>query len=359
MTVQQTSVPSRRVLSGVVIVGAVVGLSAMLLAQGGDYSAPTQLFASGGKPSEIVGPDECKKCHVKEEETWQLTHHHSTFIDLPRNDKAREIARKLGIRRIKQDSTCISCHYTVKEVGGEMEAISGISCESCHGAGEKWLDVHATYAEGVDRETETESQREQRLEAAIALDMLPPDDLYAVAENCFQCHTAPNQELVDVGGHPAGSRFELVSWSQGEVRHNFNRVDNAHNAISSPERLRVLYVLGKALELEYALRGLSKATEAKLYGRAMAQRTVLAWRALKEIQAAQPIDEVASMIAIFDEPQKELGAMFGNEQALLAKADEVQKHAKAFANNYDGSDLGGVDALIPDESEWKGEAANP
>ncbi len=336
------------ILAGGVIAAATGGVIVAGVQEGG-----LPLYASGDQPEKIQGSDKCAECHPKEAVAWKATHHHTTFNDMPRSPKAREIADKLGIRRIKNESDCLSCHFTMQGPPASMTDISGISCESCHGAGEDWIDIHSTYADGVTRETETAEQKAARIEAAVAAGMLSPTDLYAVAENCFQCHTAPNERLVNVGGHPAGSDFELVSWSQGEVRHNFNRTDNAHNAMSSAENIRVLYVVGKALDLEYGLRGLARATEGKLYAKAMAQRSARALQHLGQIQEAVATDEVGAMLASVGRSDLKLN----NADKLNAAADAIKQAAKDFAANHDGSGLAGLDGLIPGEADWKGTAS--
>ena len=61
--------------------------------------------------------------------------------------------------------------------------------------------------------------------------MRNPVNVYLLAQSCYRCHTVPDERLVNVGGHHAGSLdFELVSWSQGTVRHNFVRTDGKVNA---------------------------------------------------------------------------------------------------------------------------------
>ena len=44
----------------------------------------------------------------------------------------------------------------------------------------------------------------------------------------------PEERLVNVGGHTAGSAFELVSWSQGEVRHNLQKSAGKDGVITMP-----------------------------------------------------------------------------------------------------------------------------
>lgn len=327
------------IISGLAIAGIVGAMGAAVVGVSSDDAV---YFASGNAPEKVKGPDACAECHPKEAEAWKTTHHHATFIDLPRNDKAREIADKMGIRAIKSDSTCLTCHFTVQGSGSDLEPISGISCESCHGAGADWIDIHSSYAEGVTRETETEAQRLARIEAAVDKGMLSPMDLYAVAENCYQCHTAPNEELVNKGGHPAGSNFDLVAWSQGEVRHNFNRTDGASNAEASPESLRVMWILGKMLDLEYGIRGLANATADSNYSEAMKQRISRAYKQLNQINGIAPIGQIDTILASVTSGDLKPN----NEAALLASAEKVKAAAQDFASTNDGSGLGALDKYV-------------
>ena len=93
------------------------------------------------------------------------------------------------------------------------------------GAAKQWVDVHNDYGgQGVTRESETPAHRYERLSKSIARGMRNPINVYLVAQSCYRCHTVPSERLVNVGGHVAGSMdFEIVSWSQGTVRHNFVR----------------------------------------------------------------------------------------------------------------------------------------
>ena len=84
--------------------------------------------------------------------------------------------------------------------------------------------------------------------------MIRPRSLYQLAKNCYGCHVVPQEDLVNKGGHRAGSDFELVSWSQGEVLHNTWYSKGKDNVAASAERKRMLYLVGLGVELETALR---------------------------------------------------------------------------------------------------------
>ena len=95
--------------------------------------------------------------------------------------------------------------------------------------------------------------------------MIRPKAMYTLAKNCYGCHVVPREKLVNVGGHPAGSKFELVSWSQGEIRHNLWYGNGKDNKLASAKRKRLMFVVGLVVELETALRAVGKATQKKSY----------------------------------------------------------------------------------------------
>ncbi len=97
-------------------------------------------------PASIIGAEDqnqgCITCHALEVEAWQTTRHFATFKDRHRSEEAKKILGALGIRSMKRAEDCNQCHYTSQESAGRVRAISGVSCESCHGAGRPWIEVH-------------------------------------------------------------------------------------------------------------------------------------------------------------------------------------------------------------------------
>jgi DNA-binding FrmR family transcriptional regulator len=307
------------------------------------------LHAQTPDPAKVRGPEACAECHTAEMDAWKATQHYKTFNEMHRKPEAQQIATKLGITTIKRESLCVNCHYTEKATGSGKDVIAGIACESCHGAGKEWIDLHGDYGgKKVEKSMETPAHRKQRIEQSQARGMLMPDFIYPVASRCYQCHTVPNERLVNVGGHKAGSEFELVAWIEGEVRHNFQTSDK--NSEDSAERKRVMYVVGQGLALEANLRGVSKATEKGNYATEMAKRVIAARENLKKINGLVRIPEVEEMIAVAEKAQLKLK----NETELLKAADEVGKSVQKFAVASDGKKLAALDPLLPNRSQYKG-----
>jgi hypothetical protein len=295
-------------------------------------------------PTKILGAENCAECHAPMVEAWKLTHHYDTFNSMHRRPEAKEIAQKLGMRRIKDESLCVKCHYTSQQKDDKVVAISGISCESCHSAGTDWNKVH------------NNKDDPDRLTKAEKLGMLRPSNYYHVAANCFSCHTVPEEKLVNVAGHKAGSDFELVSWLSGEVRHNLQKSAGKTNDEDSAARKRMLYIVGRSLDLEYGLRGLANATVDGIYSKAMIDRVNAAKTNLETILKAAPaVVEVKAMIDLVTAAELKPN----NSAALTKMAGTVGENAAKLAAGRDGSDLAAVDALVPTPDKYKGTPYHP
>src|SRR5262245_58688470 len=275
------SVPLREILR--LLIAGIFG-SALLHCVGNAEELVIEPFVRD--PAQIVGSDQCAKCHEKEVQQWMRTPHFLTFDTLHRRPEAKEIADRLGLGSIKRNDTCVRCHYTQQDQDGRARVVAGVSCELCHGAAKDWIAIHNDYGgPNATKASESAEHRLERLKASIAAGMNNPHNVYLVARQCYDCHTVPDESLVNVGHHFAASQdFELVAWSQGIMRHNFLRTGGAANGALSPAELRVLYVVGVLADLEYSLRAVAKATEKAKFGVTSAQRAARMKQRLHEIQ---------------------------------------------------------------------------
>jgi Cytochrome c554 and c-prime len=258
----------------------------------------------------------------------------------------------MGVQRIRSEGLCLTCHYTVQQKENTKQAIAGVSCESCHSAGDDWIKVHSQFSGKTER-TETKAEAEARWKLADSKGMIRPSSVYRLAKNCYSCHVVPQEDLVNKGGHPAGSAFDLVSWSQGEVRHNTWHSKGKENVPASAARKRMLYLVGIGVELETALRAVGKATVRKPYAFEMAMRADRARKQLAAAAKAAPnVPEIAKML----EFGHSAGLKLNNERSLTAAADGVSKMLVSVSEKYDGSTMAGLDSLIPGPDKFKGTA---
>ncbi|HJZ44496.1 MAG TPA: cytochrome c family protein [Hyphomicrobiaceae bacterium] len=311
--------------------------------------------AVASDPAKTVGPNACAECHKQEAEAWKGTHHFKTFRGMPRKTEANEIADKMGVRRIKSDSLCVNCHFTVQQKNNKEELVAGISCESCHGAGQDWIKVHSGFS-GKTPLFESKAEEKARWKLADSKGMIRPRSFYLLAKNCYGCHVVPQEDLVNKGGHKTGSAFELVSWSQGEVRHNTWYSKGRDNVPASAARMRMLYLVGLGVELETAIRGISRAKVRWLYAFEMAKRVDRARKQLAAAAKAAPgVPEIAEMVKF----SYSAGLKLNNERRLTAAADGVSKLLESITEKYDGSTMVGLDSLIPGPDKYKGTARKP
>jgi hypothetical protein len=301
-------------------------------------------------PVKTLGPNACAECHKQEAEAWKGTHHFKTFREMPRNTAADKIAEKMGVRRIKSESLCANCHFTVQQKASREEPVAGISCESCHGAAKDWIKVHSGFS-GKKEHTETKAEEQARWQLAESRGMIRTRSIYQLAKNCYGCHVVPEEELVNKGGHRAGSAFEMVSWSQGEVLHNTWYSKGKENVPASTARKRMLYLIGLGVELETALRGVGKATVRESYAFEMAKR---ADRARQQITAAARVVTDAPEIAKIAEYGYSAGLKLNNERSLTVAADGVSQLLISITEKYDGSTMAGLDSMIPRPNTFQG-----
>ena len=180
--------------------------------------------------------------------------------------------------------------------------------------------------------------------------MIHSQMIYDIAKNCYSCHTVPNEALVNVGTHRAGSDFDLVAWSQGEVRHNFisspGAPENTTNAPASKERLRQLYVVGALVDLEISLCNLiGVETKGGTFHKAMVERVNKARAKVDAIDAKAKLAGLTTILAGLPDPVTEDTMIPGGVPAeLSALARDVREDA----------DLAAVDGLIPQPNEYHG-----
>ena len=299
----------------------------------------------------IMGPKACAECHKTTAQVWELSLHHTLIKKSHRTKEGRAFAKKLGVKRIKDpEGLCASCHYTVQKAKKRPKVIAGISCETCHGAARDWIKVHSEFS-GKKEEQESPEEEEARWAKSEEAGMIRPRNLYALASNCFSCHSTANERLINVGGHPTGGDFELLSWTMGEVRHNVWYTKP--NDEAPPERRRMMYLAGLSLTLATSLAALAEVEEpGGKYATYMQARADGA--AAKLAKAAGLLGDVPELKAMVDAAPPQGAA----PDALKAAAAAVGEHASRLLER-DGSGMEAVDEMLPGPDAYVGQVANP
>ena len=337
---------SRLYMKALRLLGGVALITAHCSALGADN--PHQFKAD---PTKVLGRETCVECHEPMVKAWEKTHHFLSFQagfngnpPMHRTDSAKAILKKMDVRSAKR-GVCVECHYTGQASSSErVRTISGTSCESCHGGAKDWVKIHSDSKNNPNALTD-----------AQALGMIRPHQTYAVAANCFGCHTVPNEELVNVGGHTAGSDFELVAWTQGEMRHNLQESEGKQNPAASAERQVEMFAMGKVLDLEYGIRGLATATKDGKYSQSMISRVNAAQKALADIvsKTSEPsLTKIAGFVNNGD-------LKHNNAAALTAAADSIRKEGLVLQESGALKKLSALSAALPSAADYKGKVYTP
>ena len=302
----------------------------------------------------LKGPLACAECHKPLFDAWKQSHHARAAQIVLRRPNALAIAKAMGLKRIKGPGLCLDCHFSLDSVDGVVAGIPlvGVACESCHGAAGDWYGAHSRYGMKEATSATVPATRGQGTYIEPKdIGMITPSNLYGVAANCLGCHSVSNEKLVDRAGHSLGRGFELVAWSQGEVRHNlwFSR----DNPEASPARKRKMYVIGKAVDLEFALRALARIGAGGDPGPYAVGMTARAQAAIEALLRVALLVRVRQVDAILD-AVVDTRIMPPGDPRLAAAADKVSVFAQSLNGVYLGTAYTAMDPLIPTPNDYKG-----
>ncbi|NQV99620.1 MAG: hypothetical protein HQ483_07970 [Rhodospirillales bacterium] len=303
----------------------------------------------------IKGPNACAECHVELAKAWKGSRHAKSFSELPSSDKALAIAKKLNIKKIKTAKLCGSCHTTHQAWGDILLPIAGVSCESCHNPAADWIKVHNSYS-GKKSNTESMQEAISRWQTAEAKGMIRPYAIRSWTRRCYECHVIDDEKLINQGGHPDDRRFELVAWSQGEVRHNLWYNRGLANPPADGDLLRKMFVTGLVLELEMSLRALAKARASGPYASRLAERIVASRKKIELLAGAFP--GIPEMQTVANAVTSEL-LIFDNQIPLLAAADRVAELMEAMDLKDEIGEFERMDRFLPKPAAYRGQVFQP
>ena len=123
-----------------------------------------------------VGAKSCGICHKKDDTGNQLAKWqegpHAKAIETLGTPKAKEAAAKVGVSDPQTSGKCLKCHstaynWTEQVQTQKVKPEEGVSCESCHGPGKKYMMK------------ETMKSREKSIAAGM---------IYPATKSCPECH---------------------------------------------------------------------------------------------------------------------------------------------------------------------------
>jgi len=133
-----------------------------------------------------VGAKKCAKCHKSnakgnQYKKWKNSKHSKAY-DLLLTDEGKKRAEANNITDPTTSPDCLKCHSPgdlkteLWAKNSKMEKHEGVSCETCHGPGSKFL------------------YKMKPVENAVAHGLVQPN-----AEKCLECHDPAN---APINGHP-------------------------------------------------------------------------------------------------------------------------------------------------------------
>ncbi len=209
--------------------------------------------------------------------TWVANDPHAGAGMLLRDADSRAIVERLDPAAADSPTAfdavlrhrCISCHVTATAEMcassaplDETVLASGVSCESCHGAAEGWLEVHVR----------VDWRGPQRFGPETG--MIDTESIVGRAETCIRCHIGSrtadgltrdmNHDLI-AAGHPA-LRFDLLLYNENLPKHWETKSEVESTFGASAIRLRSV---GRAINLAAAAALSSERASAHLSDRSV------------------------------------------------------------------------------------------
>ncbi|RMH72607.1 MAG: hypothetical protein D6675_04230 [Gemmatimonadetes bacterium] len=181
--------------TGLLLAGVLVGAMFVSIPNGNSEES---------SPVEYMGAESCKKCHngkvadkgatFSAYDIWAGERHAKAYETLG-GEEAKKIAAEKGIEDPQKAEQCLKCHVTgygmdAAVLGGAEGSKSkysmeeGVSCESCHGAGGKYVKALKDKKKLAGME---DGEEKDALRASIGL-KIPTE------ETCKACHNeeSPN-----------------------------------------------------------------------------------------------------------------------------------------------------------------------
>lgn len=159
-----------------------------------------------------MSPRNSNEVLQNEYSTWQKKDKHAQAWTVLTNEQGQKIGRELGIAHPEKDPICLKCHATyvanAAQQGEKYRVEDGVTCESCHGAAEKWIDSH----------TGSRASHENNLSNGMT-DIV---DSGKRATMCIGCHYGSEDAFVTHrimgSGHPRLT-FELDTFGMIQPKH--------------------------------------------------------------------------------------------------------------------------------------------
>ncbi len=186
------------------------------------FDTPRFLGAGSCSASGCHGTPGAVGATGSEYSTWLTQDKHARAYEVLFQPRSQKMVKMLGRSNAHEDTLCLSCHVhsDVAKVAHRLPdsfRSDGVSCESCHGPGEKWLTEHFK-----------PSWKQVSTEKKQTLGMHDTKSIGGRAKICVDCHVGSaaadvNHDFI-AAGHPR-LNFEFAAYHAGWTRHWPDRLD--------------------------------------------------------------------------------------------------------------------------------------
>jgi Cytochrome c554 and c-prime len=141
---------------------------------------------------------------------WAAKDKHNKAYTTLTNKKSADIVAKMKLPKATETEKCTGCHALKLSkdqltARAKYDIADGVSCDSCHGPAEKWLEGH------------DKGEKAWPHAKSVGVGMYDTKDVLKRAELCVSCHLAIEAEMI-TAGHPS-MIFELDSFSASQPPH--------------------------------------------------------------------------------------------------------------------------------------------
>ena len=158
-----------------------------------------------------IAPQPERNVGLNEYRIWTQDDVHSRAYRALEKPLSKRIAASLGLGNPTTQKICLDCHadnVPSNRRGPKFQLTDGVSCESCHGGSEKWIESHAA---------QSRTHRDN-----VAQGMYPSELPLQRAQLCLSCHLGGKDQfathLIMAAGHPRLS-FELEAYTTNQPAH--------------------------------------------------------------------------------------------------------------------------------------------
>jgi hypothetical protein len=251
---------------------ALAAVAALSLAAAGVSALASKPAAAQEKAAfKFSGIASCstKDCHgaeapkgspgLNEYAVWKKDDPHSKTFTTLYKAPSKAMGKALNIAKVTDSPRCLSCHSKIVEpaqvvANAKWSLANGVSCEVCHGPGEKWFEPHATPKE-----------KSWSHEKSVEVGMIDLRSLPAWAASCASCHLQIEHDMI-AAGHPK-LLFEFVDYN---ARTGAHWKTEKHPSMA-PGFDQKAWAVGQVVSLAEALRNLAQWTEGKAAAERLAE----------------------------------------------------------------------------------------